>query len=272
MKSIKCTECGFVGWSDADTCKGCGAPIVQRTSNFQPRPVPTSYKSWDETEAGQKKGLAVFALVLGIVSFLTFGLLGIGAFTGIIVASVAMGRVKHEPWQFGRRGMDVAGLVLSITSMVSAVPVGIVAAIAIPNLFAARMAANEASSVYLLRKISAAEGIYYANSGKYGTLEELDSQHLIDPDLGSGTKNGYKFTVELVHESATAPAGFEAKSVPVTYKSSGRRSFYVDETSVVRAGDNSGGPSSKLDEPLEARYENPFSSPSRQRVNRDLKY
>lgn len=266
MKSIKCTACGFVGWSNAETCKGCGAPIVQRGSGFQSGP---SYNSWNEPQEGENKRLAIAGLVLGIASMLTFG---IGAISGIIVSVRAMRRVDREPWQYGGRGMAVAGLVLSIVSLVSAVPIGIIAAIAIPNVFAARMAANEASSVYSLRKISAAEAVYYSNTGKYGTLDELASQGLIGSDLGSGTKNGYRFTVELVPQTEIAPAGFEATSIPLTYKSSGRRSFYVDETSVVRAADNFGRPSSKLDEPLEARYEDPFGPPTRKRASRNVSY
>ena len=40
--------------------------------------------------------------------------------------------------------------------------------------------------------------------------------------------------------------------VPVTYRKTGIRSFYVDETGVIRAGDNSGGPSTKMDLPLDS--------------------
>jgi len=49
--------------------------------------------------------------------------------------------------------------------------------------------------------------------------------------------------------------------VPMTYGSSGIRSFFIDETGVIRAGDNSGKPSTKMDLPLASDY--PFSDPSR---------
>src|SRR5215216_490297 len=140
MKSTKCVECGFVGWSDVEKCKACGAPLHQRSASL-PLPTP-GYDSWNQPDEGQKKGLAIFSLVLGILSFFTFGLLGVGAITGIILAAVAMSKVKREPWKYGGRGMAIAGLTLSIISLVSVVPVGIIASIAIPNLLAARMAAN----------------------------------------------------------------------------------------------------------------------------------
>ena len=146
MKSTKCVECGFVGWSDVENCKACGAPFSQRSTTLPP--ASPGYDSWSQSAEGQKKGLAIFSLVLGILSFFTFGLLGVGAITGIILAVVAMGKVKREPWRYGGRGMAIAGLTMSIISLVSVVPVAIIASIAVPNLLAARMAANEGSAIH----------------------------------------------------------------------------------------------------------------------------
>jgi len=254
MKSTKCVQCGFVGWSDIENCKSCGAPLNQGSGSL---PISgAQYDSWDPAE-GQEKGLAIAALILGILSFFTFGLLFVGAIAGIILAAKAMGRVSREPWRYGGRGMAIAGLVLSITSLVSAAPIGIIAAIAIPNLLAARRAANEASAIYSMRTISAAEVTYQSNFAKYGTLQELAASGLIDPKLGSGMKNGYTFTLTLNSEN---PEAFEVTGVPETYGSSGTRSFYVDETFVIRGADNYGGPSTKMDDPLEQDVEFPGRS------------
>src|SRR5689334_18607392 len=144
MKSAKCLQCGFVGWSDVEYCKSCGAALSQGATNYTL--TNPAYNSSNQAEV-QKKGLAIFALVLGIISFFTFGLLGVGAIAGIIVAAIAMSRAKNEPWKYGGRGMAVAGLVLSITSILTVVPIGIIAGIAVPNLLAARMAANEGSAL-----------------------------------------------------------------------------------------------------------------------------
>jgi type II secretory pathway pseudopilin PulG len=147
--------------------------------------------------------------------------------------------------------MAVAGLVLSIVSLVSVVPVGIVAAIAIPNLLASRRAANEGSAVSSLRTIAAAEMTYQSTSGNgnYGTLSELAAAGLIDSKLATGTKSGYNFTVDLTTDDMNFPR-FSVVGVPMTYRSTGIRSFYLDETGVIRAGDNSGGPSTEMDLPL----------------------
>lgn len=249
MKSTKCVECGFVGWSDAEHCKACGAPLAQRSHNLPPT-TPVYNSNYNQPE-GQKKGLAIAALILGIVGFFTFGVIGVGAITGIILSCMAMSRVKRDPWQYGGRGMAIAALVLNIVTLVSVVPVGIIAAIAIPNLLAARRAANEASAIYSLRQISSAQEFYYNNFQKYGTLNELAAQNLIDTKLATGTRNGYKFTIELTTDE-TDGVGFAAVGVPVDYRSTGNRSFYVDQSFVIRAGDNSGGPSTKMDEPLES--------------------
>jgi type II secretory pathway pseudopilin PulG len=257
MKSTKCVECGFVGWSDVENCKACGAPLSQRSHDL-PSATPvynsnysSNYNQADQEE-GPKKGLAIAALVLGIIGFFTVGLAGVGAIVGIILACVAMSKIKREPWQYGGRGMAIAALVLNIVSLVSFVPMGIIAAIAIPNLLASRRAANEASAMSTLRTLHSAEATYQATrgEGQYGTLSQLAAEGLIDSKLATGTKNGYNFSVELTTNEMNYP-GFTVLGVPMTYRSTGIRSFYIDETGVIRAGDNSGGPSTKMDLPVD---------------------
>ena len=253
MKSAKCLQCGFVGRSDLGYCKGCGADLGQWAHGYGP-PGAAYGNSWQPAE-GEKKGLAIFSLVLGIISFFTLGLLGVGAIIGIIVSVVAMRRVKEEPWKYGGRTIAIAGLAFSITSLATVVPIGIIAAIAVPNLLASRMAANEGMAVRSLNAIANAELAYVSMTGRYATLEELDSQGLIDSALGSGVKSGYRFTIELTDRNDVLTnvqrPGFEAVGVPVEYRSSGMRSFYTDETTVIRGADNHGGPSSKHDDPLQ---------------------
>ena len=262
MKSTKCVECGFVGWSD-ETCKACGAALGQRSHDL-PSPTPIYTSNYDQPDQGEgpKKGLAIAALVLGILSFLTLGVLGVGAVIGIILACVAMSKIKRDPWQYGGRGLAIAGLVLNIVSLVSFVPVGIIAAIAIPNLLVARRAANEGSALSSLRTLASAEMTYQATrgAGKYGTLNDLAADGLIDAKLATGTKNGYNFTVELTNDESEYP-GFAVVGVPVTSGSTGNRSFYIDETGVMRASNNAGRPSTKMDPPLANDYE--FSDRSR---------
>ena len=255
MKSTKCVECGFVGWSDVEHCKACGATLGQRSHDL-PSPTPVYNSSYDELtgEEGPNKGLATASLVLGIIGFFTVGIIGVGAIVGIILAAKALSRIKHDPWQYGGRGMAIAGLVLNIVSLVSVPPTGIIAAIAIPNLLASRRAANEGSAQSSLRTLHAAEATYQATkgAGNFGTLSELAAEGLIDSRLATGTKSGYKFTVELTTNEMNYP-GFAVVGVPMTYggvEATGTRSFYVDETGVIRGGDKLGRPATKEDLPL----------------------
>jgi type IV pilus assembly protein PilA len=95
--------------------------------------------------------------------------------------------------------------------------IGIIAAIAIPNLLASRRAANEGSAQSSLRTIHSSQGTYQATigAGNYGTLLQLAGQNLIDPVLKLGSKSGYNFAVtatDLV--VGTSPATFFATAVP----------------------------------------------------------
>jgi len=254
MKSTKCVECGFVGWSD-ENCKACGAPLGQRSHDL-PSPTPVYNTSYDEPyeDEGPKKGLAIAALVLGIIGFFTAGLIFVGAITGIVLACVAMSRAKRDPWQYGGHGVAVAALVLNIVALVSFVPMSMIAAIAIPNLLASRRAANEGAAQSSLRTLHAAEATYQATkgAGNFGTLSELAAEGLIDSRLATGTRSGYKFTVELTTNEMNYP-GFAVVGVPMTYggvEGSGIRSFYIDETGVIRGADKFGRPATKEDLPV----------------------
>ena len=107
--------------------------------------------------------------------------------------------------------------------------IGIIAAIAIPNLLASRRAANEGSAQSSLRTIHSAEGTYQATvgAGNYGTLGAvgctadgsltLCGQALVDTLLGAGSKSGYTFNVTptaLVVGANPSPATFFATAVP----------------------------------------------------------
>ena len=75
--------------------------------------------------------------------------------------------------------------------------IGIIAAIAIPNLLASRRAANEGSAQSSLRTIHSCQIAYQAATGlgNFGTLADLRGDFLTDEVLGSGSKSGYNFVV-----------------------------------------------------------------------------
>ncbi|MEO8434812.1 MAG: DUF4190 domain-containing protein [Pyrinomonadaceae bacterium] len=253
MNGAKCFECGFVGWADAETCKKCGAPTADSAGvRYEPQPV-SGYDQpgeWTPMYGDVKKGLAVTSLVLGVLGFFTIGLLGVGAVVGIVLAIVAINKANRNPEEYGGKGLATAGLITNILSLVIIVPVGIIAAIAIPNLLASRRAANEGATIQALRTIHSAQATYQSIHESYATLDELGADKLIAADLANGKRSGYKYQINLSSDDVSKPAGFEVVVVPESYPMSGRRSFYLDESGVIRGADAQGAAATKYDAPI----------------------
>jgi prepilin-type N-terminal cleavage/methylation domain-containing protein len=110
--------------------------------------------------------------------------------------------------------------------------IAILAAIAIPNLLASRKAANESSAVGSLRTLVSAQETYRSrqNPPTYGALADLNTAGLIDSVLAAGTKSGYDFA-----EAAVTDDTYEYTATATTQGSSGDRSFFVDQTGVIRS-------------------------------------
>jgi prepilin-type N-terminal cleavage/methylation domain-containing protein len=118
--------------------------------------------------------------------------------------------------------------------------IGIIAAIAIPNLIASRRAANEGSAQASIRAIHSAQVVYQSTTGAgafSSDLLTLNGLQLIDGVLSTGTKSGYEF--EVVEQAGTyANAVFGAYGFPVTstgVAATGTRSFGVTEVGVLRS-------------------------------------
>ncbi len=86
--------------------------------------------------------------------------------------------------------------------------IGIIAAIAIPNLLASRRAANEGSAQSSMRTLHSSEITYRSTSGNgnFGDVSDLLNANIIDSILGSGTKSGYNF---VATPDNSCSAGYE---------------------------------------------------------------
>ena len=122
----------------------------------------------------------------------------------------------------------------------------IIAAIAIPNLLRARIAANESSAVASIRTINTAEISYnsaYPTVGFSTNLVTLGpggvstacpnpatstTACLIDGQLASGTKSGYTF------QAPGTTTSYQAIASPVAANQTGNRSFCSLSDAVVR--------------------------------------
>lgn len=138
--------------------------------------------------------------------------------------------------------------------MIVLVIIGIIAAFAIPNLLESQKAGNETSAEKALRTIVDAESNFmkadYDNDGKdfcfdlsmlHNTTDGAGTQiALIQSVLAAGTKEGYTYGTLADYDTAsgTDPKfGFAYFAVPVSYGTSGRRSYIVNHTGTIYYSD-----------------------------------
>jgi hypothetical protein len=219
-----------------------------------------------KTRAAKKKGLAVTSLVLGIiamppVSLIVGGLivwvlayvLGTAGYVigvllilltipgGIAAGIAAMVKANRMPKTYGGKGFAVAGISVSGVALLI---VPLIAAIAIPNLLAARRAANEGSAVNAMHKIAAAQMTYVKDvgNGYCAEVPTLGALTLIDMETAKGERNGYLFYV-----TSLPGGGCEIHGVPRS-SSDGDRSFFFSTTDkFLRAGVKDGQPAGPED-------------------------
>ena len=116
-----------------------------------------------------------------------------------------------------------------IELMIVVAIIAILASIAIPSLLSARKSGNEISAITSLRALMAVNVQYRTRFSGYSTnLADLQTTGYIDRVLGAGTKSGYTFTY------VGATDLWFALAQPVTLATTGDRSFFVDQSGVIR--------------------------------------
>lgn len=110
--------------------------------------------------------------------------------------------------------------------------IGLIAAIAVPNLVRARESADSASAVSSVRTIITAENLYYNGNSNYATLAQLVPTGTLDTDLGSGSKSDYSFTITV--DTSTIPESFTCNADPLV-DSLSLPHFFTDQTAVIRS-------------------------------------
>ena len=146
----------------------------------------------------------------------------------------------------------------------------IIAAIAIPNLLKARIAANEASAVGTLRTINTAAETYQStyNNGFPSAFTVFGGpppgtcalSNLLDTTLTTtGQKSGYTLSYTLVKALTTPATGcgtagaatYVTAAVPLSVNATGNRTFCSDESGVIHV-DPAGGAAPATDTACEA--------------------
>ena len=117
--------------------------------------------------------------------------------------------------------------------------IGIIAAIAIPNLLASRRAANEASAISAMRTLTSAQSTYASTvgGGIYGTIQNLEDQDLIDSGVADAVdaataKSGYFYAIPTA--AADLDSGYQTNATSAS-DNVGRRRFWSNEEGIILA-------------------------------------
>lgn len=104
---------------------------------------------------------------------------------------------------------------------------------------------NEMIAISALQVIANSEKGYKAGSknGPYASMRDLVDAKLFP--LEEFDKYGYKYEITVMGDQ------FEAVATPKEYGKTGKRSFFVDKSGVIRGDDHGGGPATVADKPVQ---------------------
>lgn len=235
-----CAACGNSLPAEERFCRVCG-----RDSSAEAAPSPpTAYSAPPYSTAPvpgappQTSGKAIGSLVCGLLLFFFPA-----SVVAIILGHLSLSEINKSGGRLEGRGLAIAGLVLGYAGVAFIPLILIIAAIAIPNLLHARIAANEASAVASVRTLVTVETSYsgnHANTGFTCSLSDLAQDQLISPPLAGGTSRGYAFELSNCTPATDGGANikFQVVAYPQTPNTTGKRAFCSDESGVIKVDAN----------------------------------
>jgi type IV pilus assembly protein PilA len=141
--------------------------------------------------------LAIASLVLGLTSTLLF----LTAIPGVICGHMARSRIKASAGRIRGAGLALAGLIISYV-ILSFVPIGMMAAMAIPAFQKVRTVSQEKAIINNLRQLDAAAAQYMLEQGvSSATYDQLVGPHTYIHTLQSVT--GEDYTNVVIHAEDT---------------------------------------------------------------------
>src|ERR1700683_341406 len=225
-----CSSCGNDVPMGERFCHVCGKEV-----SVGEAPAPTLAAAAEGTVfPSQTSGKAVTSLVCGLFLF-AFPL----SILAIIFGHLAVSEIRKSAGRLRGEGMAIAGLILGYIGLAVIPVIMIIAAIAIPNLLRARIAANEAAAIRSVQVLIVSEVSYsssHPDAGYTCSLSDLADAGLIDKRLASGQGYGYTFELLGCHATAgkAANAAYQVGAYPMVRDQSGRRSFCSDESGTIK--------------------------------------
>jgi type IV pilus assembly protein PilA len=225
-----CSSCGNEVPKGERFCRVCGEEV-----SINSAPGPTLGPAAEGTVfPAQTSGKAITSLACGLFLF-AFPL----SILAIVFGHLAVSEIRKSAGRLKGEGMAIAGLILGYIGLAAIPVILIIAAIAIPNLLRARIAANEAAAVRSVRVLIVSEVSYassHPDAGYTCSLSDLAAAGLIDTRLANGPEYGYMFELLGCRARAGSPANvrYQVVAYPQIPDQSGRRSFCSDESGTIK--------------------------------------
>ena len=132
-----------------------------------------------------------------------------------------------------RRGFTLIELLIVISIIL------VILAIAVPKMNKQMQGAREMALIREIGSIHQAETQYYSQFGKFAaSLTQLgppvsgadgpEAANILPKVLADGKKNGFTYTL------TATPSGYAVTAVPDSFGNTGSRTFYSDQTLVIR--------------------------------------
>jgi len=227
-----CTGCGNSLAAGERFCRVCGRDSTTALGGSPAQATPPAVTPSIPSTAAETSGKAIGSLICGLF-FWIFPV----SIVAIILGHISLSEIRKSAGRLKGDGLAIAGLVLGYMGL-AAVPVLIIAAIAIPNILRARVAANEASALASVKTLVVAEISYSSLHPKTGftcSLSDLENDNLIPHILASGRKTGYVFELQnCVPDENGVHTKFQVVAYPVVPHQSGKRAFCSDESGLIK--------------------------------------
>jgi Domain of unknown function (DUF4190) len=284
-----CFRCGVSMPDDAQVCPQCAAPVANAPApNARQSPAPPASTSpWLNVPPAQGQypgqgqyppaqyagqyyaqqpptdGKATASLVFGIISLIPCIAI-LAGIPAIILGHLSRGEVRRSMGRLSGAGMAQAGLIMGYISI--GITALMVSAVVLPNIWRARITANESAAASTVRTINTSQVTYvttYAEAGYARDLATLGpgpsgscdnakgtAEHacLVDNSIGNPSckagswcsKSGYKFSMSA---ETSCPDQTDAKpgagcnyvivATPVS-DATGRKSYCSTADAIIR--------------------------------------